>query len=430
MISRHKPIAEERSPAAGTDVTFENIWRLHCKELFKRSEMPPPAVLRRALNYAIARLRFQVYRHATFEELSSAGYDVRTYDDGAVPLEPKKFTRRDLPERWKIPQPSIVPKIATLRDATLLENGSALLPDGRCSFSDTRFAGRNWRRPKKFGAEARFFFHASRFSFYANHASDSVLVRPHMRSIDVSGRCFSTFGSYVWNFGHFVHDILSRIHYEDLGAIVPGRDKVIAPPLRNPISRNLFHKIFEDYEIVEAPRGVNLRVEELLLPANLCSRSAFNPLAIAELAKKLRRISSNYADNEKNKICVSREDSSGNERREFINEEAYETLMGKLGYRILNVSKFGPEEQFALWANTTDIVGIHGAGMMNIMMMPPGGNYTEIAGMRPGFSCPNWTARCAMASGHKVGVQGCEPDARDRLEIDLDRLEALLLDAS
>ena len=31
--------------------------------------------------------------HATFEQLSLAGYDIRTFDDGAVPLKPEKDNR-------------------------------------------------------------------------------------------------------------------------------------------------------------------------------------------------------------------------------------------------------------------------------------------------------------------------------------------------
>ena len=102
--------------------------------------------------------------------------------------------------------------------------------------------------------------------------------------------------------------------------------------------------------------------------------------------------------------------------------------MRELGFDIVKVSALDPEAQFDLWANTSDIVGVHGAGMMNMIMMPPGSNYTEIAGMsgENRGRCPNWVIRCALASGHRVrGIAGTL-DREDRPTIDIERLEGIL----
>ena len=144
-------------------------------------------------------------RHATFEQLSAAGHDVRIIDDGAEPLDPVQASSGDLPKHWKIPQPVVRPKIATLRNATLFIDGSALLPDGLYCYFDPSFAGEHWRRP-----------HARRVLIRANAETDSALIRRHMRSIDVPGRCFSTRSNNLGNLAHFVHDVLSRIYYERL----------------------------------------------------------------------------------------------------------------------------------------------------------------------------------------------------------------------
>lgn len=255
------------------------------------------------------------------------------------------------------------------------------------------------------------------------------------------GRCFSTRSNNLGNLAHFVHDVLSRIYYEDLGVLVPGRDKVIAPRMRMPMQKVLFRMVFEGYEIVQAPPDVPLRVEELLLPANLCHDEMFNPLAIAALAERMRRIMAPYAAKERRKVCVSRGD--GKRRRgiqthgrDFVNAEAYENQMGKLGYMVANVSNINPDAQLSLWANTSDIVGIHGSGMMNMIMMHENGNYTEIAGpptnsTRNGNGlCPNHILRCAMAAGHRVRGLASNRDAQGSSVIDLVRLEELLLEAS
>ena len=75
------------------------------------------------------------------------------------------------------------------------------------------------------------------------------------------GRCFSARSGGFRNCGHFVHDVLTRICYEDLGATAPGREKIIAPPMFLPIRKILFDKVFEGCEIVQVPPNVALRVE-------------------------------------------------------------------------------------------------------------------------------------------------------------------------
>ena len=426
-MNKRQPNSEAASLAISTDKTLGSVWRSNCANLSWHSDLPP---LLRAMKRAAARFGLRLVRHATFDQLFSAGYDVQTFDDGAMPLGPEKIVRGVLPDGWKIPQSVIMPKIATLRDAVVFSIGLVLLPDGRYCFSDTRFAGEGYlKSPRKFFARKGMFFHA-------DPKTISTLTQHRMRCIDIPGRCFSTIAGKKGNFGHFVHDVLSRIYYEDLGALVPGRDRVIAPPLRMPMQKALFRKIFEGYEIVWVPPDVAIRVEKLLLPANLCTRASFNPAAIAALAGRMRRIMEPYEQVERRKVCVSRSDGTRRwgmqaHGRDFVNMEAYETLMRKKGYQIANVSTLGPEAQLSLWGNTSDIVGIHGAGMMNMIMMPSGGNYTEIAVATPQgkpFS-QSWTIRCAMAAGHRVNVLLCAENAQGSMEIDLDRLEALLISA-
>ena len=71
--------------------------------------------------------------------------------------------------------------------------------------------------------------------------------------------------------------------------------------------------------------------------------------------------------------------------------------MRDLGYQVVEISSLNPEAQLALFAETTDIVGIHGAGKMNMIMMLPEGNYTEIAGAPISIIsdryCPAFTTR-------------------------------------
>lgn len=132
MNERAHPNPESGLRAIRTEGTFGSAWRSYCAD--SNSGYADMPILDRALMSMGARLRFRHVRHVTFEQLSSAGYDVQTFDADPAPIDLEKIARTTLAERWKIPQTVIAPKIATLRDAVLFESGLALLPDGRCRF--------------------------------------------------------------------------------------------------------------------------------------------------------------------------------------------------------------------------------------------------------------------------------------------------------
>ena len=262
-------------------------------------------------------------------------------------------------------------------------------------------------------------------------------VKPHRcnDSMAITGRCFSTRTYHPDNYGHFIHDALSRIYYEDLGVIAPGRVKLIPPRIKFPIQKKLFEMVFEGYEIVWTPDNTALEVEELIVPANLCGWNQCNQVGLSALADRMRQIMLPYAGAEKYKICVSRRDRTTlNQGRNFVNLNAYENRMQELGFRVVEASKLALEDQFPLWANATDIVGVQGSGMMNMIMMPPG-NYLEIQGFptakREGkkFFGQLLTVRCAIAAKHRsvMGISSTySPNGLHASVIDIDRLEAIL----
>ena len=359
--------------------------------------------------------------HASFDDLSAAGYDVQVINDHASVPQHEKASLGDLPINWKRTQPVLKPKVATLRDAMLFADGAALLSDGRYVYFDPIFTSQDLRRSQ-----------SHQLLCSIDPTTEGALVRPDIPSIEVSGSCFSARSTNPQNFGHFVHDMLSRIYYEDIGVISPGRDRVIAPRMPMPIQEAIFRKVFEKYEILQVPPHATLKVEKLLLLANLCSHEMFNPAAIAALAARMRRIIKHYIGKEKHKVCVSRRDGEQTRGRDFANVDAYETRMRERGFDIVKVSALDPEAQFKLWANTTNIVGVHGAGMMNMIMLQKNVNYTEIAGAGSSIlgqrsPCPNWIYRCALSAGHNVRGIVSTIDLQGRPVIDIKRLESALM---
>ena len=371
---------------------------------------------------ASASLALRHVCHATFEDLSEYGYSILSVDDDASPLQMNESMLHGMLDDWKQPEPIIVPKVAILKNAVLFRDGSALLPDGLYCSYDPGFVTEPWR--------ARYKRRLSVMRFIAPNSNYALIQSPPHR-MAVQGRCFAALHNCSNNYGHFIHDVLSRIYYEDLGMIAPGREKIIAPRSRNPMYNILFKKVFADYEILPFPRNAALEIEELVLPANLCSSTRFNPACIAAMKNRMRKIMEPFTGPDKHKILVSRRDG-GNQimGRDFVNANCFESRMEKLGYQIVEASKLDPESQFPLWANATEIIGVHGAGMMNLIMMSPGHGYTEITGApysRNGrVRTPRWNARCAISFGHKVNVIASTVDAQGRPVIDLERLEIFL----
>ena len=234
MSERVNSNPRRSAPADAKEKSFGGIWRSYCaKTRSGHSETPP---LRRALKYATARLKYRLVHKITFKKFSKAGYRVQTFGNGAPAPEPETIARRGMPERLKIPLRAAKPKIARLQNAILLDSGAVLLPDGRF-FSN----GRSKRFPPRYRqhmSNPELFEESPLIQIHNNSAS--ALVRRNMHCIDLPGTHFSARSRVYWNFAHFVFDILPLIYYEDLGAIVPGRDSVIAPPLLHPMHKALF----------------------------------------------------------------------------------------------------------------------------------------------------------------------------------------------
>ena len=365
-------------------------------------------------------------RAASFDDLAKLGYDVQLFDDGAKMPKLDEATLLGMPEEWRIPDKIIVPKVVTLRDATLYYNGVASLPPRPAHAREEILFNGSWYFPGHFLWQ----YHEVNEEF---HNRVSLLKKGHTRLETVAGRCFSTRMEYSPGFAHFCHDVLTRIYYEDLGVIAPGREKVIAPRYEFPIQKVLFESVFADYEIIQTSDDVALQVEELVIPVNLHNLDGLNPKSIETLARRLQHIMSPYVGNGKFKVCVSRSDGSGVRLgRDFINTEEYENLLRDSGYLIVAVSTLEPDAQLNLWANTTDIIGVHGSGMMNMIMMPLGGNHTEIIGASYVNQHGNevygnkMVLRCAIAAGHRVRAITSKRNKEGRPEIDLEKVRNMI----
>lgn len=70
-----------------------------------------------------------------------------------------------------------------------------------------------------------------------------------------------------------------------------------------------------------------------------------------------------------------------------------------LTWGIVDAAEIPPQRQLELFASTTVLVGQHGAGLANMVWMPPGGTVVEIQPPRPDYE-PPFFRNLAQACGH------------------------------
>ena len=90
------------------------------------------------------------------------------------------------------------------------------------------------------------------------------------------------------------------------------------------------------------------------------------------------------------RVYISRERAT---RRRLLNEAQVWGLLEPLGFEKVLMEDLSFDEQVALMKQTKALVAPHGAGLSNMLFMPPGGTVTEVADL--GFPNPNFYATAA-----------------------------------
>jgi capsular polysaccharide biosynthesis protein len=107
--------------------------------------------------------------------------------------------------------------------------------------------------------------------------------------------------------------------------------------------------------------------KELILPTHLSYSGYHNKKIINKLRKKYRDYYSNYIDNKKeDRIYISR---SKAKKRKVINENEIKPILKKYGFKIINFEDCDWKKQLKICLNTKYLIGIHGAGLANMLFM-------------------------------------------------------------
>ncbi len=180
------------------------------------------------------------------------------------------------------------------------------------------------------------------------------------------------------NFAHFVHDTLIQTPtFADAGAHIGQslQPILVGPAFHYPIMPEIFARAAGPTS--KPPlftRGRFFRVKRLFVPTThfAPSRNAIARGAIARLMQTLSTALQDHRGPQKRRFFISREDSSRGGDREpaFGNAGALQFALGELGIEPLIVSRLDPSAYLDAFVNSELIVGLHGAGLTNVVLSP------------------------------------------------------------
>jgi capsular polysaccharide biosynthesis protein len=118
--------------------------------------------------------------------------------------------------------------------------------------------------------------------------------------------------------------------------------------------------------------GKQLKVSTLLLPAHTSPLGNSNPDLINRL-RSLLAVQSGAAPHRK--IYISRQKAKV---RKVVNEAAVIACLEQYGYEVHFLEDYTIAQQIALLSQAVAITGLHGAGLTDMLFMPPGGQVLEL----------------------------------------------------
>lgn len=217
---------------------------------------------------------------------------------------------------------------------------------------------------------------------------------------------------YWNNYGHVLHDVLPQL--EDAEAVL-GRDfSILAVDGLLPTVQEAFTAMgYPPERFITIPTGSSATVrtaycfsprtqhQRLRLfhhgdePAHRHYDGALDDDGLAFVKARLQQRSASAW----RKIYLSRRGTG----RAPDNEAALESLMTEAGFTIVQPEALSFAEQCQLFAETRFLVGLEGAGLANMLFMPPGGTVLALRSLAWG-----WTVNCfdelARCGGHQLTV--------------------------
>jgi capsular polysaccharide biosynthesis protein len=129
--------------------------------------------------------------------------------------------------------------------------------------------------------------------------------------------------------------------------------------------------------IIYYDMAVPLSVNEMLVPSHTAPTGNYNEKFIHRLRGRLipRRASNEKVSSGSNRIYISRRKA---ERRRLTNENEVGAILRKFGFKAHCMEDYCLVDQIEIMSKAEMLVGLHGAGLTNMMFMRPQSKILEI----------------------------------------------------
>ena len=359
----------------------------------------------------------------------------RPLRDGEVHV-PLGLAARDLsPRSWSVggggripvelPDPSIGPVrdieavACDISDAWISPWG-AVLVEGRLFPEDFRYAPTEWRRTGWTNWTPDW------VGFYGfDPDGESCVVDKGLRTLaieDDTPHFLFDMNTGAVNFGHFIHDTLSQLLAYDAVAERVGRRPVplLTRSFRYPMQAHLFEALVGPLSEAVFLQGRAVEVRHCYASSRalrgwegLVSVDAFR-----HLRRRLRELVPDGGG--EGKVYISRGDSKVQDGRTFSNLMPFEQLLRDRGFHVALLGDLSPTETVRLFAGAREVIGVHGAGLLNVLLAPEDVHVVELwPHPRAWRSIAMVLAACGLR--HTI-VRSLVPDADGLSRIDVDRV--------
>lgn len=188
------------------------------------------------------------------------------------------------------------------------------------------------------------------------------------------------------NFYHFCHDVLGKTLCLDALEAGGERWRVALGGLRHPMMTHLLQAFLDGRPVATADNRVGRAdcVAHYRKAAIFSTPALIDALCLPALHHVRRVMRGLVPQGERRPVYISRED--GRKRsfnRLFSPETSREmsALMSPHGVREVTVANMSVDEQLSVFGNASAIIGLHGAGLTNMLFAPDGCMVIEIGGV-------------------------------------------------
>ena len=163
------------------------------------------------------------------------------------------------------------------------------------------------------------------------------------------------------------------------------------------------------------PHGKSVLVRTLCMPQIKPVMATYNPIALLELnntyinhATRVKGLNIKLGE----RLYISRKKSR---RRKIINEDEVIAVLKQYNFAVIYNEDYSFFEQVSIYSNAKYLISIHGAGLTNMLFMPPGSTIFELHKRQTNPTDQHSLIFWYMADGlnHKYYQQICEPTDPD-----------------